>query len=435
MPFGRKLIAIFAILIVIRIISAIPLPFVDKTYLETMRSSIMSSGMIGMMTGASFSRMSLFALSISPYITASIVIQLLTVCVPSLHELQQDGKTGQDKYKKIITWTGIAIALLQAIFTAIGLGRQGLIKPFNPWMVALAALLWTAGAACLILIGNFLDLFGMGNGISWLLLCNIISTIPSDAKAYYELYMKGKPFLVGFTFAFGFLLVFAILIYVCTVISTSTRNVPVVYSGKLAGKISAAKSVIPIPLVTCSVMPIIFAGTLCSMFQMIIQITKTTNPVIVNLAKFLTATNWFNRSHMIYTLGVIPYIALTYLFTAFYLGISFNAAEIANNLKESGATIPGIRAGQATREYLQKIIFDVAMWGNTCLVGIIVAMYAITGFSGMSSISMGSTSAIIVVSILNELFEHVRGEISVRNTSINLSEKKRSKKIYGGFVA
>lgn len=415
MPLRKKLFIIGFILLVVRIITCIPLPMVNREYLEAMSSSMLSGGLFGMMTGASFERMSLFALSISPYITASIVIQLLAVCIPALDDMRKDGKTGEEKYKKVITFTGVGLAFIQALFMSIGFGRQGLIEPYNAGTVALATILWTAGASVFILIGEFIEWFGIGSGISFLLLFNIISTIPADMKVYHSMFVSGKPILVQIVFWAAFVLVFFALVLACTFLTSTTKTIHIMQSGKIRGHVAAGRSTMPIPLVTCSVMPIIFAGSLCSLPAIIVQLTGSSNTVLHHISCLLSPTYWFDTTQMWYTLGVIIYVALTYMFTSFYLGMSFNAVEIANRLKQQGATIPGIRPGKPTVEYLERNIKNVAYWGNTLLTGLIIVMYAITGLTGLGSLSMSSTSAIIAVSIINELFMTIKGEMATQH--------------------
>lgn len=409
MPLKKKLTIIIGIILLIQVISCIPIPFISRDYLDAIQTNAFSNGMLGIMTGASLSRMSIFALSVSPYITASIVIQLLTVVIPSLKDMQKES-SGRDKYKKIIVFTGVGLAAIQAILMAIGFGRQGYITPYNFGTAAFCAVMWAAGASILIYIGEFIENFGLGSGISFLLLSNIISTIPDDMKSFYGLFVGGKTIPVQIVAWAAFFVVFFALIAACTFLTTTTKDIHVTYSGKLNGRVTKSSSTIPIPLVTCSVMPIIFAGSLCSIPAIIVQMTGTTNTVVNTIAAVLSPSAWFNPARLWYSLGAVVYIALTYFFTVFYLNISFNGYEIGKSLKENGGMIPGIRPGKPTTEYLTKTILQVALWGNTLLTGLIIIMYMITGFTGLSSLSMGSTSAIIAVSILNDLFEKIESD-------------------------
>ena len=410
LPLRTKLVWIVAIMAIIRIITCIPLPFINRAYLETLKGSIFSSGVFGAMTGASFEKMGLFALSISPYITASIVVQLMTIVIPKLEELAKDGESGREKYRKITVLTGVGLAFVQALMTAIGFGRQGLIQPYNVLTAIAACVLWTAGAAILILIGEWIENFGLGSGISLLLLCNILSSIPGDFKSFTEMYVIGKKPAFAVLAIALFIAVFAAIVVACVFLTSTVKNIHVTYSGKVKGSGYAAKQTIPIPLVTCSVMPIIFSSSLCSLPAIIMSLTGSTNTVLRHIANALSSSYWFNRTTPWYTLGAVLYVALTYLFTLFYLQISFNAKEISENLRRSGGTIPGIRPGKPTEEILSKTIRKTALWGNTLLTGMVLIMFAVTGLAGLGSLAMSGTSSIIAVSVIGEILEKIKAE-------------------------
>lgn len=241
--------------IFVRIGSTIPLPFINTDFMrEFMHKD--GLGFLNAMTGHSMQSMSLFALSIGPYITSSIIIQLLSVAIPSLEEKIKEGKTGQDFQKKITRYTAFILGFIQALAMAIGLGKSGLFKSYNIKVVILAVIIWTIGDIILILIGEFIDLFKMGNGISILLTVNIVSSIPSDIKTINEVLMNGNItkkitlwLIVG--------LICIGVIYLCVYLNSIFKNITVNYA-KGGGKygITKVNNKFTVALVTCGVMPI-----------------------------------------------------------------------------------------------------------------------------------------------------------------------------------
>ena len=215
-----------------------------------------------MITGNSLSQMSLFALNISPYITASIIIQLLAVVFTSLEEMRKDGKTGREKMERITMVTGVVLALLQSLFMTIGFGKQGLLTNYTWYTVAIMTIAWTAGAALLMFIGNKITKMEMGNGISYILVCNILSTFPNDILTIREVIIDGKiiPYQIVNSVIAGAVLF--VVIAICVVLSTSVKNIPITFSGKMSGR--TIKQDLPIMLNTCGVMPIIFSSSLMS---------------------------------------------------------------------------------------------------------------------------------------------------------------------------
>ena len=435
MPVIRKIVYICLIMLAIRIVTNIPLPFINQDYIKTITNSVFSNGIIGAMTGSSFEKMGFFALSISPYITATIIVQLLTICIPALEEMTKDGEAGQEKYKKVMNWTGAGLAAFQAAAMVIGYGKNGLITPYRIPVCLLIWALWTAGASVLIAVGNFIEYFGIGSGVSFLLLTNIVSTIPDDVKTVYSLLVKGKSVGQETISIAAFVGVFVLIVAACTVMVTTTRDIKIIYSNKTNGRVMASKSVLPIPLVTCNVMPVIFASSLCAAPSIIVSIANIKNEKVLFVTKLLSPSSWFNSTQPYFTAGLVIYVLLTYFFTDFYLMIAFNASEIAANLKRSGAMIAGVRPGKPTEKVLHDTILETALWGNTLLVGLIAATYAITGLTGLGSMSMSSTSAIIAVSIMNEILEKVESEFTVRNIHKNASifrdGKKRASELKG----
>ena len=403
LPIKKKILLIVASMIFIRIGSVVPLPFVNTEYMKSLMN-LEGLGFLNALTGSSFQQMSLFALSISPYITASIIIQLLTVAIPSLEEMKKDGKTGQDKIKKMTKYTAIALALIQSLGMAMGLGSQGLLNPYSAFTVTLATVIWTVGAVLLIYIGDTIEKLKLGSGISMILVCNIASTIPSDIRMIYEMFISGKTTAIQITtgvIAFG---IFAAIVAACVTLSLTLKKIQVTHASKFATKMNMANNVFPIPLMTCSVMPVIFASSIMSFPLMLAQFVPVLQAgAFSHITATLNSSMWFNTVQPIYTIGAVIYLALTTLFTHFYLSIGFNCQEIANNFKHSGTVIPGVRPGKPTAEYLEKIVTRVAIAGNYLLTGMILLMHLICNITGLGALSIAGTSIFICVNVILEM--------------------------------
>lgn len=393
-----KLLLVVLAMIFIRLGSIIPLPGVNTDYMKALMDNN-GLNFLHMITGNSFSQMSLFALSISPYITASIIIQLLTVVFPSLESLRKDGKTGKEKIEKITIGVGICLAFLQSLFMAIGFGGRGLLNPYSWWMVLTMTVVWTAGAALLMYIGNCITKLEIGNGISYILLCNILSTFPSDIISMYEVLIKGKAIAFQLLTTGVILTITVALVVACIILSTSVRKIPMTFSTKINER--SVKQDLPIALNTCGVIPIIFAGSLMSLPILVARFIPNV-AWLSKTANYFNQGNWFNIDRPKYTLGIAIYIILTYCFTLFYININFNAVEIANNLKQQGATIPGIRPGKPTSDYINSIAVRLALVGATFTLIIILTINALCNISNLGGLSIGGTSILICVSVIIE---------------------------------
>ena len=400
LPTACKAAVILAVIILVRFGSSYPLPFVDGDYMR-MILGIQGLAFLNSITGGSMQQMSFFALSISPYITASIIMQLMTVVFPSLEEMQKDGKTGRERFKHITQAVAVTLSVIQSVAMAVGLGARGLLVSYTPATVAAASVIWSIGAIVLIGISSFLDWMEVGSGISILLCANILSTFPSDVFALRDMFVSGKIPAVAVLNACLIIATFLAILGVCVVLASTSREVPVVNSRKLAGTLD--KSSFPIPLNTCSVMPVIFASSIFSLPIILSQFTGTAKDGIpMHIMRCLTTGEWFKPEQPLYTVGAFLYFGLTTLFTYFYLDIGFNPYEIADNLKRSGATIPGIRPGAPTVEYIRKTSTRIALAGNTATTLLILAMHAVCNAYGLGALSIAGTSVIILVGVVIE---------------------------------
>lgn len=415
-----RIIYTLLMLVVVRIGTQFPVPGVNGSYFSEWFSGNSGSafGFFDAITGGSFEKMSVFALNITPYITSSIIIQLLTIAIPKLEELQKDGEEGRKKMTAITRYLTVALALMESLAMAIGFGRSGLLIKFNALNVITAVVTLTAGSTVIMWIGERITENGVGNGISIVLTINIISRIPQDLTLLFEQFVKGKEIAFQ-VLNLAIIIAIIIIVTVLTVaLQGAERRIPVQYSRKVQGRkqVGGQTSHIPLKVNTAGVIPIIFAQSLFMFPLIIMQLLGKSggNGIGGTILKMLNQSNWCDFNEPIYSIGLIVYIALVIAFAYFYTSITFNPLEIADNMKKQGGFIPGIRPGKPTSEYLTKILNYIIFIGAVGLV--IVAVIPIF-FEGAfnASISFGGTSLIIIVGVIIETLKQIESRMLVRN--------------------
>ncbi len=415
-----RIIYTLLMLVVVRIGTQLPIPGVNGSYFSEWFSGNSGSafGFFDAITGGSFEKMSVFALNITPYITSSIIIQLLTIAIPKLEELQKDGEEGRKKMTAITRYLTVALALMESLAMAIGFGKSGLLLEYNALNIITAVVTLTAGSTVIMWIGERITENGVGNGISIVLTINIISRIPQDLTLLFEQFVKGKE--IAFQ-VLNLAIIIAIIIAVTVLTVTlqgAERRIPVQYSRKVQGRkqFGGQSSYIPLKVNTAGVIPIIFAQSLFMFPLIIMQLLGKSggNGVGGTILKMLNQSNWCDFKEPIYSIGLIVYIVLVIAFAYFYTSITFNPLEIADNMKKQGGFIPGIRPGKPTSEYLTKILNYIIFIGAVGLV--IVAIIPIF-FEGAfnASISFGGTSLIIIVGVIIETLKQIESRMLVRN--------------------
>ena len=416
----RKIGYTFLMLIVIRIGSGLPTPGVNPPY--TQRFFEQNTGeafnLFNAFTGGSFERMSVFALSITPYITSSIIMQLLTIAIPALEEMQKDGEDGRKKIVAMTRYLTVALALLESTAMAVGFGRQGLLTDYNFVNAASVVLTLTAGSAFLMWIGERITEKGIGNGISMVLVINIISRIPNDMATLFEQFVKDKSIAKGGLAVIIIIAIIVALVVFVVVLQDGERRIAVQYSQKTTGRrtFGGQSTHIPLKINTAGVIPIIFSSSLMQ-FPIVIASflgKDNTKGIGGEILRGMNQGNWCNPEQLKYSWGLIVYIVLTVFFSFFYTSITFNPLEIANNMKKSGGFIPGIRPGKPTVEYLTKILNYIIFIGACGLVIVQVIPIFFNGWLG-AQVSFGGTSLIIIVSVILETIKQVESQMLVRN--------------------
>ena len=418
----ERLLYTFMMLIVIRIGSCLPIPGVDASFLKEFFTNLQNSGMgfVNAITGGSFSNMSLFALSITPYITSSIIMQLMTIAIPKLEEMQKEGEDGRKKIAEYTRYLTVALALFQSSAMAIGFGKQGLLyeDAQNVWgyMTVIAAM--TAGSALLMWIGERITEKGVGNGISIVLLINIVSSLPQDVLMLYERFMAGKSVAVATVAAIIVLAVVVATVVFVLVLNGAERRIPVQYSKKMQGRrmIGGQSSHIPLKVNTAGVIPVIFASSIMSMPVMIAQFFNVDYSTFGGkILMALSSANWSRPEMPVYSVGLLIYIVLVVLFAYFYTSITFNPLEVANNMKKSGGFIPGVRPGKPTSDFLNNILNYIVFIGATGLVIVCIVPIIASGLFNVGSLSFGGTSLIIIAGVILETIKAVDSMMLVRN--------------------
>ncbi len=422
----RKLLFTLFILIITRLGSQLPIPGIDSARISEYLNSLLgdSFNLLNSFTGGSFESMSVFALNVTPYITSSIIIQLLTIAIPALEEMHRDGEDGRKKINTITRFVTLGLAILESAGLAIGFGRQGLLSDFSPLIVIEMIVCLTAGAVFVMWLGEQITDKGVGNGISIILLINIVSRMPGDFYNLYQKFVQGKQ-IGGIVIAVVVILAIIIGTFVLTILlNDAERRIPVQYSKKLQGRkqIGGQGSVLPVKVNTASVIPIIFSSSLLQ-FPLVIEQLVGANPDGIPGFIFacLNQSNWCDPEHPARSIGLVVYLLLTVLFAYFYTSITFNPLEIANNMKKQGGFIPGIRPGKPTVDYLNSILNYVIFIGaiGLCIIAVIPIFF--NGYFG-ANVSFGGTSLIIIAGVVLETIKQIESQMLVRHYTGFLSD-------------
>ena len=415
----RKLLYLIWMIFVIRIGCQIPVPGVDSDFFKQWFSSNAGDAFnfFDAFTGGSFGRMSIFALNITPYITSSIIIQLLTIAIPALEEMQRDGEEGRKKMTAITRYVTVGLALFESIAMAIGFGRQGMIPNLDFFKGVVVVACLTAGSAMLMWLGERITEKGVGNGISIVLTINIISRVPSDLTLLYENFIKGKTIAKGTLAGLIIAAVILLVVVLVLILNGAERRIPVQYSKKMVGrKLMGGQSTnIPLKVNTAGVIPVIFAQSLMQTPVIIASFLGkgNGNGIGSKILKGLSQSNWCDPKEPVYSIGLIVYIVLIIAFAYFYTNITFNPLEIANNMKRSGGFIPGIRPGKPTSDYLNQILNYIVFIGA---IGLAFIAFVPIFFNGVfnADVSFGGTSIIIIVGVVIETLKQIESQMRVR---------------------
>ena len=421
----RRLIYVFIMLVIIRLASQVPVPGVKTDFFRNYFSNNTNDAFnfLNAFTGGGFTNFSILALSITPYITSSIIAQLLTIAFPKLEEMQRDGEEGRQKLNRITRYLTAGLSVFQSTAMCIGFRNQ-LILNLNVINVIVVVSSLTAGSCFLMWVGEQINEKGVGNGISIVLLINILSRVPQDMITLYENFVKGRTIARA---AVAWVIIIAIILAIIVltlILNGGERRIPVQYSQKMVGRrlVGGQSSNIPLKINTAGVIPIIFASSIMSFPGIIIAFTgKQPGGVFGRIIRMLSSSNWFNTADWLSSIGLILYVVLVIAFAYFYTSITFNPIEVADNMRKQGGFIPGIRPGKATENYLNNVLKYVIFIGAAGLVIVCVIPYIFNGLF-RANVSFGGTSLIIIVSVILETLKQIESMMLVRNYRGFLSE-------------
>ena len=411
----QKIFFTFLMLIVIRIGSQIPVPGVNSGYFAAWfaQQSGDALNFFDAFTGGSFTSMSIFALNISPYITSSIIIQLLTIAIPKLEEMQKE-EDGRQKINKITRYTTVLLAFIEGTAMTIGFGGRGLLEKYNFVNCVVVIAAFIAGSTFLMWIGERISEKGIGNGISIVLLINILSRVPSDLATLFEQFVFNKNVAVGVLCAAIIIAIILVVVVLVIFLQDGERRIPVQYSKKMQGRkmVGGPSSHIPLKVNTAGVIPVIFASSLMQMPGIIASFAGVDGGTGIGgqILRTLNSSNWCNPQQPVYSIGLVIYVALCIFFAYFYTSITFNPIEVADNIKKQGGFIPGIRPGKPTTDYLTSILNYTVFVGAVGLLIIVVIPFIFNGVFH-ASVSFGGTSIIIIVGVILETLKQIESSI------------------------
>ena len=416
----KKLLYTLLIIVIFRLGCAIPVPFLDPNALSNIVQDGNIFGYLDMLSGGALSKGTVFALSIQPYINASIIVQLLTYALPPLENLQKEGEEGRKKIQKITGYVALAISLVMSYAYYLTMRKMGAVDYTSGFEGVFAAIVimavFTAGSNLIVFLGNLVNENGIGNGIWIILFAGIVARCPSDVKDMVELAIS-DPNKYVFPVIFV-LLIYVVMIGFIVLMNEAERRIPIQYAKRVVGRkqYGGQNTHIPVKIAMSGVMPIIFAMAFMSIPQTIEMFVAapTGDPATWSFGqKFYHGfLNFFNYSSGWYA---VIYFILIIAFNYFYVSMQYNPIEIANNLRQNNGGIPGIRPGKPTSDFIQRVLSKITLIGAVCLG--IIAIFPILFHMAVPAmnISMGGTSILIIVSVVLETVRTMESQMMMRH--------------------
>lgn len=407
----NKILFIFGVLVVYRMAAVVPLPGVDVLRLQRFFDENQFLGLLNVFAGGGISSVSIVLLGVAPYITASIIMQLLTTVIPRFEQMyKEEGEAGRQKFNMVTRWLTIPLAVIQT-FSMISLLRsQGVLGTITAFDTAAMVTIATAGTIFLMWLGELVTEKGLGNGVSIMIFAGIMAGIPGILARFLDTFGQSPDdFFNNIVFAAVALLMVAGIVFV----NEAQRTIPISYAKRVRGGIASAGTSTHLPLRVnqAGVIPIIFAVSLIILPNVVAgYLMKTaTNPTVASAASHAYAlfqNQWFYG---------IFYFSLVVVFTYFYTAVIFDPTKIADNLQKQGGYVPGIRPGTPTVEYLSKVLGHVTLVGALFLGTVAVLPIAVQGLTGVQSLTIGGISILIVVSVVLEMVKHIQSQLAMRS--------------------
>lgn len=403
----NRVLFVLAALVVFRLLSIIPVPGIDKTKLDAFLNNNQFLGVLNIFTGGGISHLSILMLGVGPYITGSIIMQLLTIMSPRLKAMyQEDGEIGRKKFTQFSRMLTVPLAIVQGLSLLILLKRQGILGDVTLFSMFANISVIVAGSMLLMWIGELISEFGIGNGMSLIIFAGIVANIPTEVSQFFFTFsMANLPTYILFL-AVGLAIVAGVVI-----VTEAERPIPVTYAKQMHGdRVSGGtQTYLPLRVNQAGVIPIIFALSILLFPQLIGNfLAGNSHHVLASLSKGLL---WFVNNTWLYSLA---YFIFVFLFTYFYTAVTFDPDQLATNLQKNGAFIPGIRPGGATREYIAKILNRITLMGAVFLGLIAVLPLIVRAVTGITSFAIGGTALLIVVSVVLDLIKKVEAQLSMR---------------------
>jgi preprotein translocase subunit SecY len=403
----NKILFLLGMLIIFRLLAAVPVPGVDVFQLQSLIQSNQFFGLLNIFSGGGLSSLSLVMLGVGPLITASIVMQLLTVMSPRLKSMyHEEGAIGRERFTQISRIVAIPLALIQGFGLLLLLQQQGVLVDQTTLQTATNLASIVVGSFILIWLGELISEYGIGNGVSIIIFAGIVSAVPSQiSQLAFTFDIAQLPLYIAFV------LLAIIIVAGVILITEAERLIPTTYANasRQGGSSGTVHSFLPLRINMAGVMPIIFALSILLFPQLIISfLASSTSAFAVSLSSGL---NWFLQSTWIYSLA---YFLLVFLFTYFYTSITFDPEAVATNLQKNGAFIPGVRPGVSTQEYIAKIVKRVTFLGGLFLGLIAVLPILMQQLTGIATLAIGGTALLIAVSVILDLTKKIDGAIAMR---------------------
>lgn len=403
----KKILFILGILAVFRLGAAIPIPGVDVLRLKSFFAGNQFFGLLNIFSGGALDNLSIIMLGVGPYITASIILQLLTMIFPALKELyHEEGEAGRQKFDQYSRFLTVPLAVLQGFGLLTLLERQGVLVNLTLFDRLINVLVVTAGAVFLMWLGELISEYGIGNGVSVMIFAGIVSRIPQVVRqTFFALDISQLPVIVGF------LIAAAAIIAAVVIITEGERPLPISYAKRIRGtKVYGGMSTyLPLKVNQAGVIPIIFALSILLFPQMIFNILAGVGGTVLQ-SVFSALINFFNNPWVY----AVLYFILVFLFTYFYTAVTFDPGAISQNLQKSGAFVPGIRPGRSTADFIEKVLTRITLIGAIFLGLIAVLPLAIRALTGLTALTIGGTALLIVVSVVLDTVKKIEAQIVMR---------------------
>jgi len=403
----NRVLFVLGALVVFRFLSSIPIPGINTVRLAEVLAGNQVLGLFNVFSGGGLTNLSIVMLGVGPYITSSIVMQLLTVMSPRLKAMyQEEGELGRKKFSQYSRYLTIPLALIQAFAFIVLLTRQGVVANLTPMSLVTNIIIVTAGSLLLMWIGELMTEFGIGNGTSIIIFAGIVATLPSSLAQLRASFDPSQIPLIA-----GFVILAAAIVYAVVYVTEAERPIPITYAKRVRGMkvYGGVSTYLPLRLNQSGVMPIIFAISILLFPQMILSfLSNLQNEAIKSISSVI---NEFLANQFVYGAS---YFLLVFIFTYFYTAVTFDPNQIATNLQKSGAFIPGVRPGDPTSQHILKILTRITMVGALFLGAIAVLPIIVQAFTNITYLTIGGTALLIAVSVILDLVKKIDAQLSMR---------------------